>query len=274
MIHTSKFCSYTVCPVLEHDCAAIIPCFNEASQISRVVHEVLKHVPNVLVVDDGSTDDTAEKARGAGAKVIRHSANHGKGKALHSGWRYAREKGFSWVLMMDGDGQHTAADIPKFIECVEQTGVPLVVGNRMHRAESIPWLRRSVNRWISRELSDLTGVSLLDSQCGFRLVNLDVLTELALSTNRFEIESEMLVRFLSAKHRVEFVPIEVIYKNRASKINPVLDTWRWLRWRLGYSRLATFGNEACSAWQPAVRNYKPVSRRRLERLATTNIAAP
>jgi hypothetical protein len=133
---------------------------------------------------------------------------------------------------MDGDGQHSAADIPRFFECAER-GAVLVVGNRMRNPAAMPWLRRVVNRWMSRQLSRTAGRLLPDSQCGFRLMRLDVLTDLDLRASHFEIESEVLLAFLAARHRVEFVPVQVIYKKEQSKIRPWRDTVRWLRWFWG-----------------------------------------
>jgi glycosyltransferase involved in cell wall biosynthesis len=215
-------------------CAAVIPCFNEAGRIGAVVHAVRRFVPAVIVVDDGSADATAAEARQAGAIVIRHSANRGKGCALRSGWQESRRLGFSWVLSLDGDGQHAAADIPGFFQCAEQTGARLVIGNRMDRVAEMPLVRRWANRWMSRCLANLTGATVPDSQCGFRLAHLDTLLRLPLTSHRFVIESETLVAFLRAGGRVEFVPIEVIYGRGRSRISPWRDTWRWMRWRLNY----------------------------------------
>jgi glycosyltransferase involved in cell wall biosynthesis len=211
-------------------CVAVIPCFNEAPFVAAIVTEVRGHLPNVIVVDDGSTDGTALRARAAGAEVIHLPSNSGKGAALRAGWRHASQKGFAWVLMMDGDGQHAPEDIPKFLACAENKNAALVVGNRMGNAEAMPWLRRQVNRWMSRRLSRLAGVRLPDSQCGFRLAHLETLMRLPLSARRFEIESETLIAMLAAGRRVEFVPIQVIYESGRSNICPLQDTWRWLRW--------------------------------------------
>src|ERR1019366_265355 len=123
-------------------------------------------------------------------------------------------------------------DIPNLFECAEKTGSKLVVGNRMENSAAMPWLRRRVNRWMSRRISKMTGAMLPDSQCGFRLTHLETLMALPFRANRFEIESAMLVAFLAVGEKVEFVPIQTIYENSASKINPLVDTWRWLRWRL------------------------------------------
>jgi glycosyltransferase involved in cell wall biosynthesis len=211
-------------------CVAVIPCFNEAPSIGDVVAEVRGHLPNVIVVDDGSTDTTSQEAEAAGGEVIRLGRNGGKGAALRAGWRRAYEEKYGWVLTMDGDGQHAPGDIPKFLACAESKAATLVVGNRMGNAAAMPWLRRQVNRWMSRRLSRLTGKRLPDTQCGFRLGHLETLQRLPLSARRFEIESETLLAMLAAGQRVEFVPIRVIYESERSHICPFLDTWRWLRW--------------------------------------------
>jgi len=151
-------------------CAALIPCFNEAANIGKVVAATKQFLPAVIVVDDGSSDGTAQVARAAGAEVVSLANNRGKGAALRTGWERARARGFGWVLMLDGDGQHDAGDIPGFFECAERTGAAMVVGKRDFNG--IPLVRRVVNRWMSRELSRLTGRELPDSQCGFRLAKL------------------------------------------------------------------------------------------------------
>ena len=100
----------------------------------------------------------------------------------------------------------------------------------MPHARALPPLRRFVNRWLSRQLSRRAGRPLPDSQCGFRLLELRAWSGLALRTEHFEIESEMLLAFLDAGHRIEFVPIQVVGAGRRSKIRPVADSWRWFRW--------------------------------------------
>src|SRR6266566_2632598 len=103
------------------ECAAVIPCLNEAAAIGSVVEAVRAHAPVVLVVDDGSADRTAPCAEQAGAIVLRHQGNHGKGAALQTGWRWARERGFKWALTLDGDGQHSPEDIPSLFSCADRT---------------------------------------------------------------------------------------------------------------------------------------------------------
>ena len=214
----------------------VIPCFNEGAGIATLVLEVRQHLPFVMVVDDGSTDDTSAAAAGAGATVIRHAQNLGKGAALKTGLSAALKRGFEWVLTLDGDGQHRPQDLPAFFCCAEQAGAQLVIGNRMHNPRAIPWLRRVVNRWMSRRLSDHAGQLLPDSQCGFRLINLKAWASVPLETDRFEIESEMLLAFIRAGYRVEFVPIQVVGRGRSSHIRPVTDSLRWWKWWRGLDR--------------------------------------
>lgn len=211
-------------------CAVVIPCLNEAATIESLTREVRKILPTVIVVDDGSMDATAHLAAEAGAEVIRHERPRGKGAALAAGWARARERGFAWGLSMDGDGQHAPADIPKFLERAATSGARLIVGNRMANADAIPWLRRHVNRWMSRRISSLTGCALPDTQCGFRLMHLGTWAQIHLQADHFEIESELLCKFIGAGERVEFVPVQVIYRNERSKIRLVRDTHRWFRW--------------------------------------------
>jgi glycosyltransferase involved in cell wall biosynthesis len=212
------------------DCAAVLPCYNEAQSLPDVLSRLRPRVPNIFVVDDGSSDTTASVAMRAGATVLRHETNCGKGKALRTGCAELRARGFTWALVLDGDGQHAPEDIPKFFACAEQSGAPLVVGNRLGESHKIPWVRRIVNRWMTARLSRLTGRALADSQCGFRLIHLETLAQLPLYADHFETESELLVRWVRAGLPAEFVPVQVIYRRGGSKINPVVDTWRWLRW--------------------------------------------
>ena len=211
-------------------CAAVIPCLNERAGIAALVAALCQQLPRVLVVDDGSADDTAVRARDAGAMVLCHEQNLGKGAALRTGLSRARSLGFEWAVTLDGDGQHAPGDLPVFLERAGQTGSRLIIGNRMHRAGAIPWLRRQVNRWMSRQLSRRAGRDLPDTQCGFRLIHLETWAGLSLSTEHFEIESETLMAFLAARHTVEFVPIRVIGRSRRSHIRPVADSLRWWKW--------------------------------------------
>jgi glycosyltransferase involved in cell wall biosynthesis len=212
------------------DCCVVIPCLNEALTIRDLVSRVRTWLPHILVIDDGSSDRTGAFAQAAGAQVIRHDHPQGKGSALVHGWTSARQQGFSWAMTLDGDGQHAPEDLPAFLRCAEQTHARLIVGNRMANPTGMPWLRRQVNRWMSRQLSRLANCDLPDTQNGFRLMHLESWTQLTTAAGHFEIESEILWRFAQAGHHIQFVPVRVIYERERSKIHPFRDTLRWLRW--------------------------------------------
>jgi glycosyltransferase involved in cell wall biosynthesis len=252
------------------DCAVVIPCLNEERTIGPLVRSVRRSIPTVLVVDDGSTDATTRLAAEAGATVISHPRNLGKGAALKTGLTAAMARGLARAVVMDGDGQHDPADIPVFfgkflltgaalvvgnrMGSARNTGSALVVGNRMGAPAAIPWLRRRVNRWMSRRISREAGRELPDTQCGFRLLDLGAWAGLPCRTRHFEVESEMLLGFLNAGYTVEFVPIRVIGRAAHSHINPITDTWRWWRWwrSLGTPRsrpLAPRPSNDCAAVQ-------------------------
>ena len=233
-------------------CMAVIPCFNEAASIAALVAAVRHHLPNVTVVDDGSSDGTAHLAGEAGAVVVSHQRNRGKGAALRTGLSLALKQGFEWALTLDGDGQHVPEDLPGLLRCAGQTGASLVIGNRMPDAQAIPWLRRQVNRWMSRKLSRRAGRHLPDTQCGLRLIHLGTWAALPFRTERFEVESETLMAFLAVGRRVEFVPIQVIRSGRRSHIHPVTDSLRWLRWWRNLDRPATSRKPAGSAVQASL----------------------
>ncbi|MFM2082571.1 MAG: Undecaprenyl-phosphate 4-deoxy-4-formamido-L-arabinose transferase [Verrucomicrobiota bacterium] len=213
----------------EH-CAVIIPCHNEAATIAQLVTAARRHVSTVIVVDDGSTDDTAARAEKSGALVLTHPQRRGKGAALHTGLRHAVAQHFIWAATLDGDGQHQPDDLPRFFAAAQNTGAQLIIGNRMGAADDMPPLRRSVNRLMSSTLSKLARQPLPDSQCGFRLLDLRVWSPLAVQAKHFEFESELLLAFCRAGSAVAFVPIAVIYAGERSKISPLRDTCRWLLW--------------------------------------------
>jgi len=208
---------------------AIIPAYCEERFIGPVVREVLKHVKAVLVVDDGSTDGTSTEAEAAGARVIRHSTNLGKGAALKTGLRCAVLIEADFFLFLDGDGQHDPAEIPAFIEAINRSNADLVIGNRMLNLESMPFIRRWTNRFMSWQIGRICKLPIPDSQCGFRLARRDLQPVLMAPSNRFEFESESLILAARRGVRLNFVPIRTIYTDQHSKIQPLRDTMRYFR---------------------------------------------
>jgi glycosyltransferase involved in cell wall biosynthesis len=218
------------------NCAVVIPCLNEAEAIAGVVTAASDYVDRVIVIDDGSTDGTGAKARQVGADVIRRPISGGKGRALSTAFAHAARLGFEWALAMDGDGQHSPTDIPRFLSRAAMGEARMIVGDRMDRTANMPTIRRCTNRWLSRKLSRFCGCDLPDSQCGFRMVHLDSWRKLEFTSEHFEIESELLVRFVRAGFAIEFVPVQTRYAGERSKIRPLRDTIRWLRWWNGIRR--------------------------------------
>jgi hypothetical protein len=143
--------------------------------------------------------------------------------------------------------------LPAFFARAQETGALLVIGNRMHEAKKMSWVRRQVNRLMSWQLSAIAGRHLPDTQCGLRLIHLPTWAGMALKTTRFESESEILMAFLAAGRRVEFVPIKVIPGNRGSHIQPLADTLRWIKWWLEQSLQYFHG-------QPRAKLQEPTSR--------------
>lgn len=210
---------------------------------------------DVLVVDDGSRDGTAAAAKDAGAECLSWPLGRGKGAALQAGLQWLWERGYTHAVTLDGDGQHASDDIPILMECAHRTEADLVVGQR--RFDAMPAVRRTINALMSACLSRLAGMDLPDSQCGFRLVNLERVAEVAFRTRHFEFESELLLAFARAGWRIEFVPIQTIYRQERSKIRPLADTWRWVRWGASECgrRQPPQAREKCPFDTPAVRPY-------------------
>lgn len=216
------------------DVCAIIPCYNEARSIARLVRAVKLHVENVLVIDDCSTDGTAEQARAAGATVLAHARNMGKGVALKTGFTAAAQMKFKAAVTLDGDGQHDSSEIPLFIEAHDRGNCDLVVGNRMNDTRTMPRVRRVTNRFTSWAISRMVGVPISDTQCGFRLISLEFWQAVRLDSSRFDLESEILIKACRSGARISQVQIRTIYFGTdESKINPFLDTLRFfqLLWR-------------------------------------------
>jgi glycosyltransferase involved in cell wall biosynthesis len=209
---------------------ALIPVYNEAPHVGEVVRGALKHVKAVFVVDDGSTDRSGEIAERAGAQVLRHPINRGKGVALKTGFHHIlQEAKWDAVVVLDGDGQHDWNEIPEFISHCLAGGYDVVVGNRMRDISSMPVERTTTNVLSSLILSALARQEIKDSQCGFRLIKTKVLKELVLKTRKYDTESEMLVEAARKGFRIGNVPIATIYGGQRSYIHPVLDTLRFAR---------------------------------------------
>ena len=215
---------------------AIVPAYQEEKHIAEVVRRTLKQLPNVVVVDDGSTDATADEARTAGADVIVHEQNRGKGESIKSGFRYWLEHGSTYVIVLDGDGQHLPEEIDRFLNAASSSGAKLLIGTRMNDVREMPLVRRTVNRYMSRKISRLCGQEIPDTQCGFRMVHRDIIPDLLGGTERFDYETEMLILASRAGCRIASVPISTVYSDEVSSIHPVRDTLRFFKLMRRYKK--------------------------------------
>jgi glycosyltransferase involved in cell wall biosynthesis len=217
--------------------AAVIPAFNEEKHIGDVVRRTREQLDNVLVVDDGSSDATAARAGEAGAKVVIHQINRGKGEAIKTGLRHYLEKQFSWVFILDADGQHRPEEIDHFIHAALSDGASLLLGNRMKNLKGMPLMRRFVNRYMSKKISRVCGQNIPDTQCGFRMVHRHLIPDLLGGANRFDYETEMLIIASRKGFRIESVPISTVYSDEVSSIHPVRDTLRFFKLMRRYRKL-------------------------------------
>jgi glycosyltransferase involved in cell wall biosynthesis len=208
--------------------AAIIPGYCEEKHVGEVVHRTLAQLDHVLVVDDGSADQTAANARAAGAQVVVHERNLGKGEAIKTGLRYWLERGINHVVILDADGQHLPEEIARFIAAAP-LGDALLVGTRMNDVRTMPLVRRIVNRWMSRQISDVCGQEIPDTQCGFRMLSAAVIPHLLDGAERFDYETEMLFVVSRKGFRIGAVPVSTVYSDEVSSIHPVRDTIRFLK---------------------------------------------
>lgn len=207
----------------------IIPTYNEAKTIVTLIEEIQKQKLEVVVVDDGSYDNTAELARNKGSIVLVNQKNQGKGASLIKGFQYALSMGCDAVIVMDGDGQHEPSDIPFFIRLAKYSSSGIFIGNRMSKTKNMPFVRFLTNKFMSWFISIMAKQYIPDTQCGFRLIKRTILEKLNLRTSKYETESEILIKSSRLGSKIESVPIKAIYNGEKSRINPFLDTIRFFR---------------------------------------------
>ncbi|MFC1594435.1 glycosyltransferase family 2 protein [Candidatus Omnitrophota bacterium] len=209
-------------------CVAI-PSKNEARNIGDLIQKIKRLKLDVVVIDDGSTDATASIAKKHGAIVLRNEQNKGKGVSLRMAFDFVIVHNYTGVIVMDGDGQHDPADIPHFIDKVKSTHAGLIVGNRMIKPDDMPFIRWCTNTFMSMIISSISRQNIPDSQCGYRYISSDVLEKMKFISKKFEIESEILIEASRAGCIIDSVSIRSIYQGQTSKINPIIDTLRFLR---------------------------------------------
>ena len=199
---------------------ALLPAYNEAAHLGQVLEAGKQHISGILVVDDGSKDDTAQIARNAGVELLPRGYNCGKGQSLRDGYRWALDHGYTAVIMLDSDGQHDPACIPSFIEKYRATQAHLIIGARNYG--EIP-LRRRIPNMIGKALfSTAVGQNIPDNPSGYRLLDRILMERMLTSSETgYQFEVEMIARCIAENWPIEWVPIPTIYADEKSKQNPL-----------------------------------------------------
>jgi glycosyltransferase involved in cell wall biosynthesis len=213
----------------------IIPAYNASPTIAELIDKASEFVNknNIVVVDDGSRDQTFTVAQRAGAVVLKHDQNKGKGEALKTGFEYASEKNYDALLTIDADLQHDPCSIKDFLHRASEDFDGILIGTRDIKLRKMPLARWLSNSLTSLILSILSGQTIRDSQSGYRLISTKVLKKVKLKAKKYDLESEILVKAGRRGFKIDAVPIKTIYPEGKSFINPFVDTGRFIKlmWR-------------------------------------------
>ena len=189
---------------------------------------------DALLSDDGSTDNTILQAKSSGAEILTATQNQGKGAALRRGFDWFLEKNYTWLIVMDADGQHNPSELSQFLKKINENNSELIIGNRMQNPLGMPFVRRATNRILSHIISCIAKQTIPDSQCGYRAIKKEALRKLKLHTSHFEIESEILLEAAAAGCHISSITIGSVYEGAESKISPLRDTMRFFKFIFSY----------------------------------------
>jgi len=209
--------------------AALVPAYRCSGTVGGVIRNLRAHVGEILVVDDGSRDGTADEARAAGARVLERPENGGKGCALRDGLADLLARAFTHVAFVDADGQHDPDDLPALLSAA-RSGADFVVGSRLKDSATMPAKNFWANTIGDKVLSRMTGLPIEDGQSGYRVIATRLLRRLRLRANRYSIENEILIKAAPHVERFATVPVKTIYGPARSHYRPFRDTWvtSWL----------------------------------------------
>lgn len=207
----------------------IVPAYNAAQHLPELLPRLRNVVPedDLLIINDGSTDNSAEILRESGVTHITFAQNQGKGAALRAGYQYAIEHNYRSVLSLDADLQHLPEEVPRFLAIDD--GHQVLIGTREIHGEVMPWLRFMTNNLTSLIVSVFSCKRVRDSQSGFRLIPTEILKLLDLRSVKYDFESEILFKAGAVGCRIGEVPISTVYHDSQSFINPFKDTLRFIR---------------------------------------------
>lgn len=208
----------------------VIPTYNNEKTLEKVIHDVLHVTSRVIIVNDGSTDNTVEVLKGfPSVEVVSYSRNKGKGFALRKGFESAAREGFSHVVTLDADGQHYASDIELFIRKAEESPNALIVGCRTLPREKLRRGSGFANRFSNFWFRFITEVEMPDTQSGFRLYPLEMIRNIRFFTRRYEFELEVLIRAAWRSIQLVSIPVRVYYPDRADRISHFRPFWDFFR---------------------------------------------
>ncbi len=214
---------------------AVVPAYNESRYIQQSVEAIQNYVDKVIVVNDGSRDDTAEKARKTGATVLTHIINMGLGFSLRTGAEAAVKDGADVIVTIDGDGQHDASEIPKLVKVLEEENLDIVIGCRP-QSKDMPFIKKAGNLGIFIIEKTLFGAEVVDTQSGFRVFRASAWPKLRWNSDRYEVSSEIVKNIGLNRLRFKEVPIRTIY-NEKYKGTSIFDGLkiggRMVLWKLG-----------------------------------------
>lgn len=204
-----------------------IPVYNEAPYVDRVLTEVRRRIKDVLVIDDGSTDDTPRRLAAHPVEVIRHATNRGYGRSMQDMMRWARFDGFDWLVTMDCDEQHEPAAIPRFLEAIVRDDLDIVSGSRYldpdGRVDAPPPDRRRINAMLTEEINARLGLSLTDAFCGFKAYRVAPLVDLDLDVDGYDFPMQFWVQAVAAGLRIGEIPVRLIYNDPTRSFGGPLD---------------------------------------------------
>jgi glycosyltransferase involved in cell wall biosynthesis len=213
----------------------LIPAYNAVETLPELISRCRKVTPElpIVVVNDGSRDNTADVLRRLEVLTLTHEHNRGKGEALKTGFAYAKEHGYEAVITLDADLQHAPESLPDFIAAYRTGKYDLLVGARRIALAVMPPARWATNKLTSWVISRMTGQHITDSQSGYRMIATALWHTMNFATGGYDLESEILIKAGRRGFRIGEVPIQTIYTGGASYINPLADSWRFIRlvWR-------------------------------------------
>jgi glycosyltransferase involved in cell wall biosynthesis len=209
----------------------VIPAFNAADTITELIHRIQKILPGagILVVDDGSSDGTGALSQGAGADVLTHNPNRGKGEALKTAFAEALKRDVDAVIQLDADLQHDPKYLPELVQQFAATGKDIIIGTRDFNVGGMPWDRHFTNWLTSYAITKMGGVKVDDSQSGYRLLSRKAIQTVDAPSSNYDYESEYLILAGRAGLSIGKVPISTIYEGQKSSIKKWTDTKRFLR---------------------------------------------